>query len=96
MPLRIYSEDRDEAVRLLTSLISLATAAQGTTAVIRLISWIEAREEDEGGFLWLAGVLGIRPNQLDTMLRSTIKATPRRRQAIERKITSIFWTALHG
>ncbi len=95
MPQRI-SSDRDDAVRLLCSTIALATAAAGTTAVIRLLAWMDARSEDEGGFLWLAGALGYRPSQLDAMIRSTLNANPRRRQSIERRMAMMFWQALNG
>lgn len=80
------SSDRDDALRMLCDLIALAAVAQGTTAVLHVIGWIEARSDDEGGFLWLAGTLGYRPSKMEQMLRSTLTAAPRRRQAIQRKL----------
>lgn len=95
VPLRISSEDREVAIRLLCSMIAFANAAVGTTGVIRLIAWIEARDEEEGGFLWLAGALGYRPSQLEDILRSTMDSNPRRRQSIERRLGAMFWNALN-
>jgi hypothetical protein len=88
------SSDRPEAVRLLCDMVALAAEAQGTTAELRLIAWIEARGDDEGGFVWLAGVLGYRPSALEDMLRSTLTATPRRQQSILRKLVELYWQAL--
>lgn len=96
MPSRTFSDSREDAVRMLCDMIALASASQGTTAVIRLLSWIDAREEDEGGFLWLAGVLSYRPSQLEHMIRSTLDANPRRRRAIDHRLTMIYWKALNG
>lgn len=78
--------DRDAALRLLCDLLGLAAVALGTTTVLQLLAWMEARGEDEGGFLWLAGALGYRPAKMEQMIRSTILAAPRRRQSIQRKL----------
>jgi hypothetical protein len=78
--------DRETALRLLCDLLALAAVAQGTTAVLRLVAWMDARDEDEGGFLWLAGALGYRPTKMEQMIRSTLDAAPRRRQSIQRKL----------
>jgi len=87
---------RDDALRLLCSLVAFAIEANGTTAMIRLLAWLDAREEDEGGFLWLAGMLGYRPSMLDAIIRSTIESNSRRRQAIERRLALVYWQALNG
>lgn len=87
--------DRESALRLLCDMVELAIAAEGTTSELRLIAWLDARGESEGGFLWLAGALGYRPTQLDAMLRPIITAAPRRRQAIARRLTMLYWNALN-
>jgi hypothetical protein len=82
----VETGDRDAALKMLCDLIALAAGAPGTTQTIRLIAWIDTRSEEPGGFAWLAGVLGYRPNELATMLRETLTAAPRRRQAIRKKL----------
>jgi hypothetical protein len=81
-----HGSDRDEALRLLCETLALAAVAMGTTAVIRLTAWMEARSDNEGGFLWLAGMLGYRPAKMEQMIRDTVYAAPRRRQSITRKL----------
>lgn len=81
--------DRDDAVQLFCDTIALAAVAKGTTAVVRLIAWMDARSEDEGGFLWLAGMLGYRPTKMHNMICETLSATARRRQSIERKLCAV-------
>lgn len=92
----ISSADREEALRLLYSLIDAAATATNTTMLIRLTAWIEARDDDEGGFLWLAGQLGFRPTHLASIIYTTMGAPKRRRQAIDRVMSTIFWNALNG
>lgn len=79
--------DRDDALHILCDLLALATAH--TAGLVRLIAWIEARGDDEGGFLWLAAELGYQPGWLAETLLSTLAAPPRRRQAIERKLIRV-------
>lgn len=90
MPLHTCAEtDRDAAVAMVCQLIASAAIDRDTTATVRLIAWMDARDENEGGFLWLAGVLGYQPSALVAMIRSTLDAPPRRRQAIERKLLKV-------
>jgi hypothetical protein len=81
---------------MLFMLVDAAAHATDTTMAIRLIAWIEARSDDEFGFLWLAGQLGYRPSQLDAILRNAMTASRRRRQSISRAMSTIFWNALNG
>lgn len=81
--------DRDTAMQLFCDTIALAAVAQGTTAVVRLIAWMEARGEEEGGFLWLVGVLGYKSIAVSAMIRETLNANMRRRQAIGRKLQAM-------
>jgi len=76
--------DREARLRELCEMLTLATSH--TSGAVRLIAWIEARDENEGGFLWLAAELGYRPGWLAETLLATLDAPPRRRQAIERKL----------
>ena len=85
MPPDIYSE-RDNALRLLCETLVLAAGAPGTVAYVRLVAWIHARDERDGGFLWLAAVLGYPPRMLGDMLQATLDAPPRRRHAIARRL----------
>jgi len=90
MPLEPNPEsERDAALRLFCQTVVLAADALGSTSILRLLAWMEARSADPGGFLWLAATLGYRPAKMEEMIRSTLDATPRRRQAIGRKLKDV-------
>lgn len=65
---------RQHAVRLLLDVVD---RAMNPAEHADIEAWIDARSEDEGGFLWLAGLLNSRPNQLDDGLRSLLRAPAR-------------------
>jgi hypothetical protein len=69
--------DRQTALALLRSILDHAIAGNAPTAIE---AWLAHRSEDPGGFLWLAGQLGLRPSILDDTIRSIAMAPlPRRR-----------------
>lgn len=89
MTLQSEAVDRDEALRLFCDTLALAAVAQGTTSIVRLIAWLEARGENEGGFLWLAGVLGYPPNRMQQMICETMESTTRHRRSITKRLQRV-------
>lgn len=83
------TEEREAALELFCETLALAAVAEGTTSVIRLLAWVEARSEDDGGFLWLSGILGYRPQKMADMIRSTIESTPRQRKSLTKRLLGV-------
>lgn len=50
-------------------------------------AWIERREEEEGGFLWLTAALGAQPNVVETRIRALFSISPRERQQLRQRLT---------
>ena len=77
------SEERFLAVRLLIEVLH-RTLNPAEHADVE--SWIDLRNEDEGGFLWLANAMGIPPRWLDNGLRMILDATPAERSQLRKRL----------
>lgn len=75
--------DRTAAMELLWSVLE-RTANVAEHADIE--AWIDARGEDEGGFLWLIGQLSCRPLQIEAQLRGLMAAGPRERSFLRQRV----------
>lgn len=70
------SGERDAAVALMWLVLErVANAAECRDVE----AWIDARSEDEGGFLWLIGQLGCRSRPFESRLRELVAAEPAQR-----------------
>lgn len=49
-------------------------------------AWIDARRDGEGGFLWLAARLSLRPSVLEQKIRSMLEATKSEHKKLQRNI----------
>lgn len=75
--------DRSAAMELLWSMLE-RTANVAEHADIE--AWIDARGEDEGGFLWLVGQLSCRPTWIAAQLRSLMTSGPRERSFLRQRV----------
>jgi len=74
---------RSEALQRLWYLVERITDED---AHADIIIWLDARSDDEEGFLWLCGQLGMRPSVLERTIRELIAAPYRRRSILQERL----------
>lgn len=77
------TSDRIQAIRLLMEVLqrSLNPAEHAD-----IEAWMDVRSEDEGGFLWLTGLLGAPPRWLESGLREVLRSSPRERDRLRKRL----------
>lgn len=68
-------------------LLGVAERALNPAEHADIEAWIEKRDEEEGGFLWLAAMLGVCPGVIADRLFVIFHATPRERQRLRQRLT---------
>lgn len=77
------ASERSAAVKLLWIVVTRATnPAEGADVE----AWLEARSEDEGGFLWLVGQLSARPHVIEQRIRDVMVLSPRDRGSMRQRL----------
>lgn len=77
------TSERSAAVKLLWIVVTRATnPAEGNDVE----AWLEARSEDEGGFLWLAAHLNTRPRVIEQRIRDVMVLSPRDRGSMRQRL----------